>query len=90
MRLVWSEAAWEDHVWWQSQDRRILTRINALIKDIERNGNEGIGKPEPLKHGFHGYWSRRITDEHRLVYKYLATDNGVEVLIAVCRYDYGN
>ena len=90
MRLVWSGAAWEDYVWWQAQDRRILRRINALIKYIELNGNEGIGKPEPLKHGFHGYWSRRITDEHRLVYKYAETDNGVEVLIAACRYHYGN
>lgn len=55
MKLVWDEAAWEDYVWWQAQDRRVLRRTNALIKDIERNGNAGIGKPEPLKHGFHGY-----------------------------------
>ena len=59
-------------------------RINLLIKDIQRNGNEGIGKPEALKHGFRGYWSRRITDEHRLVYKYTES----EVRIAQCRYDY--
>ncbi|EWM15790.1 hypothetical protein KUTG_06094 [Kutzneria sp. 744] len=59
-------------------------RVNALIKDIERNGNEGIGKPEALKHGFQRYWSRRITDEHRLVYK-LAGD---EIRIAACRYHY--
>ena len=90
MRVVWSEASWEDYVWWQSQDRRILKRINTLIKDIARNGNEGIGKPEPLKHGFHGYWSRRITDEHRLVYKFAATGDDVEVRIAACRYHYGN
>jgi toxin YoeB len=90
MRLVWSEAAVEDYVWWQSQDRRSVKRITALIKDIARNGNEGIGKPEPLKHGFHGYWSRRITDEHRLVYKFVETGEGVEVLIAACRYHYGN
>ncbi|MEU3020589.1 Txe/YoeB family addiction module toxin [Nocardiopsis sp. NPDC007018] len=85
MRLVWAESAWEDYVWWQSQDRKILKRINALIKDIARNGNEGIGKPEPLRHGFQSYWSRRITDEHRLVYK-LVED---ETLIAACRYHYG-
>jgi toxin YoeB len=69
MKLVWDESAWEDYLWWQTQDRRVLRRINTLIMDVDRNGNEGIGKPEPLKHGFHGYWSRRITDEHRLVYK---------------------
>ena len=90
MRLVWSEASWEDYVWWQSQDRRILKRISTLIKDIAGNGNEGIGKPEPLKHGVHGYWSRRITDEHRLVYKFVETPDGVEVLIAACRYHYEN
>ena len=65
MKLVWDESAWADYVWWQAQDRKILKRINALVTDIQRNGNEGIGKPEPLKHGFQGYWSRRITDEHR-------------------------
>ncbi len=64
MKLVWDEAAWADYVWWQAQDRKVLKRINALITDIQRNGNEGIGKPEPLKHGFRGYWSRRTTDEH--------------------------
>lgn len=52
MKLLWDETAWEDYLWWQAQDRKVLRRINALIKDIERNGNEGIGKPEPLKHGF--------------------------------------
>lgn len=85
MRLVWAESAWEDYVWWQNQDRKILKRINALIKDIARNGNEGMGKPEPLRHGFQGYWSRRITDEHRLVYK--SAEDGI--LIAACRYHYG-
>lgn len=85
MKLVWDDNAWEDYVWWQTQDRKVLKRINALIKDIERNGNEGIGKPEPLKHDFVGYWSRRITDEHRLVFK--VTDDAV--LIAMCRYHYG-
>lgn len=69
---------------WQQQDRRVLKRINALITNIQRNGNEGIGKPEPLKHGFQGYWSRRITDEHRLVYKVIQD----EIRIAACRYHY--
>jgi toxin YoeB len=84
MRLVWDENAWEDYLYWQGQDKRILKRINLLVKDIERNGNEGIGKPEALKHGFQGFWSRRITDEHRLVYR---LDDGA-VLIAQCRYHY--
>ena len=56
MKLIWDEAAWDDYVWWQQQDRKVLKRINALITDIQRHGNEGIGKPEPLKHGFQGYW----------------------------------
>ena len=86
MRLVWNENAWADYQWWQAQDREVLKRINALGKDVERNGNEGIGKPEPLKHGFRGYWSRRITDEHRLVYRVVEDD----IRIAACRYHYGN
>ncbi|MGI8310789.1 Txe/YoeB family addiction module toxin [Saccharopolyspora hattusasensis] len=85
MKLVWDGLAWDDYVWWQAEDRKILKRINALIKDICRNGNEGIGKPESLKHGFQGYWSRRISDEHRLVYKVA----GDEIRIAACRYHYG-
>lgn len=85
MTLTWDEAAWDDYVSWQTQDRKVLRRINTLIKDIARNGNEGIGKPELLKHGFCGYWSRRSTDEHRLVYKI----DGDEIRIAACRYHYG-
>ena len=61
-----------------------MRRINELLKDISRNGNEGIGKPEPLRHGFQGYWSRRITDEHRLVYRI----DGDDILIAQCRFHY--
>ena len=85
MILVWDESAWEDYLWWQTADRRTLKRITRLIKDIAHNGNEGIGKPEALKHGLSGYWSRRITDEHRLVYKVV---DG-EIRIAACRYHYG-
>ena len=84
MTIVWDESAWNDYVWWQSQDRKTRKRINHLIKDVDRNGIEGIGKPEPLERGFHGYWSRRITDEHRLVYKI----DGDEIRIAACRYHY--
>ncbi|HEX6197156.1 MAG TPA: Txe/YoeB family addiction module toxin [Jiangellaceae bacterium] len=86
MKIIFDENAWDDYVWWQTEDRKILKRINNLIKDIARNGNEGIGKPEPLKQGFHGYWSRRITDEHRLVYKIVED----EMRVAACRYHYGD
>ena len=85
MNLVWDESAWEDYLYWQVQDRKVLKRINVLIADIVRHGNEGLGKPEPLKHGFHGYWSRRITAEHRLVYNIV--DDSVR--IAQCRLHYG-
>lgn len=84
MKLLWDESAWEDYLYWQQQDRKVLRRINHLIDDIRRNANEGIGKPEPLKHGLHGYWSRRITAEHRLVYK-IINDT---IRIAQCRLHY--
>lgn len=84
MKVVFSSQGWDDYLWWQQQDRKLLKRINQLIRDVERNGNDGLGKPEPLKHGFRGYWSRRINAEHRLIYK--VVDN--EVRIAACRYHY--
>jgi toxin YoeB len=84
MRVVFDQDSWDDHLWWQQQDRKVLQRINTLIADIARNGNDGIGKPEPLRHGVHGYWSRRITEEHRLVYR--VDDDAVR--IAACRYHY--
>lgn len=84
MRIVFSSRGWDDYLWWQQQNRKVLKRINQLILDVVRNGTSGIGKPEPLKHGFQGYWLRRITDEHRLIYK-VADD---EVRIAACRYHY--
>jgi len=86
VRLIWDDNAWEDYVYWQTQDGKVLRRINLLIADILRNGNTGIGKPEPLRYDFAGYWSRRITDEHRLVYKIADGD----VRIAACRYHYGS
>ena len=85
MRIIFDDSAWSDYLWWQVQDRKVLKRINLLIKYVERNGNEGIGKPEALRHQFSGWWSRRITDEHRLVYK--LTDDSI--VIASCRYHYG-
>ncbi|WP_426497880.1 Txe/YoeB family addiction module toxin [Streptomyces sp. D54] len=85
MKFVWDQSSWDDYVGWQNQDRKVLRRINTLLQDIARNGNEGMGEPNPLKHGFQGYWSRRITEEHRLLYK--VVDD--EVRIAACRYHYG-
>jgi len=84
MKLIFAEKAWEDYLYWQRTDKKQLKRINTLIKDIQRSPYEGIGKPEPLKHGLSGYWSRRIDDEHRIVYKF---DND-SVLIAQLRYHY--
>ena len=85
MKIIWDNKAWEEYVEWQTIDRKIIKKINELIKDIQKNGNEGIGKPEALRHQFSGWWSRRITDEHRLVYK--LTDDSI--VIASCRYHYG-
>jgi toxin YoeB len=83
-RLIFADQAWEDYIHWQVNDQKILKRINLLIKDIKREPFSGIGEPEPLKYNWSGYWSRRITLEHRLVYK--ATDQ--MILIAQCRYHY--
>ena len=68
MNKAFTDIAWKHYLYWQSEDKKILKKINELIRDIERNGNEGLGKPEPLKHELAGFWSRRITDVHRLVY----------------------
>lgn len=68
MKIIWNDKAWEEYVQWQTIDRKIVKKINELIKDIQKNGNEGIGNPEPLKHELSGYWSRRITEKHRLIY----------------------
>lgn len=85
MKLTFSTKAWEQYLYWQTTDKKILKRINLLIKDIQRTPQEGIGKPEPLKHGLSGYWSRRINDEHRIVYK--QQDDTIQ--IAQLRYHYG-
>ena len=69
MLLTWTDFAWEQYEELQEKDKRLVKKINTLIKDIKRNGNEGIGKPEPLQHELSGYWSRRIDDKNRLVYK---------------------
>ncbi|MBK1650343.1 Txe/YoeB family addiction module toxin [Rhabdochromatium marinum] len=69
MKLIFAENAWDDYLYWQRADKKLLKRINLLIQDIQRSPFEGIGKPEPLKHALSGYWSRRANDEHRIVYK---------------------
>lgn len=85
MKLTWSSTSWEDYLYWQKVDKNILKRINELLKNVMRTPFEGIGKPEALKGDLKGYWSRRITSEHRLVYKYEKD----EIMIAACRYHYG-
>ena len=84
MNLVFSEQAWEDYLYWQKTDKKLAQRINGLIKEITRTPYSGTGKPEPLKHALAGWWSRRVTDEHRLVYK-IVDD---VILIAQVRYHY--
>ncbi len=84
MILSWAEQAWEDYLYWQQTDKKVLKRINNLIKDITRQPFEGLGDPEPLKHHWSGYWSRRIDREHRLVYK--VTDQ--TTIVVQCRYHY--
>jgi toxin YoeB len=84
MKLIFAEAAWQDYCYWQQQDKQMLKRINQLIQEIQREPFAGIGKPEPLKHALSGYWSRRINDEHRIVYK-VESD---ALLIAQLRHHY--
>ena len=84
MPIKFSDHAWEDYLFWQAKDKAILKRINLLLRDIQRSPFEGIGKPERLKHQLAGFWSRRIDDEHRLVY---AIQDDC-VLVAQCRYHY--
>ena len=84
MRVLWEEEAWKDYCFWQTQDKKTLKRINALIKDIQRNAFEGIGKPEPLRGNLSGWWSRRIDHANRIVYK---KENGV-IIIASCKTHY--
>ncbi len=85
MKLLWDESAWEDYLYWQLQDKKTLRRINQLIQDAQRNPFSGIGKPEPLKN-HNGYWSRRIDETNRLVYK----QEGDSLIIAACRGHYND
>jgi len=83
VRKLWTDRAWNDYLYWQAQDKKTLKRVNELIKDIERNGYAGIGKPEPLKGNLAGWWSRRIDDTHRIVYRI-----GEYLEISQCRGHY--
>lgn len=84
MRLLWEERAWEQYCYWQSQDKKILKKINTILKDIQRNTYEGIGKPEPLRGNYSGWWSRRIDDTHRIVYR----EKDGAIIIASCKGHY--
>ena len=84
MLLTWTDFAWEQYEELQEKDERLVKKINTLIKDIKRNGNEGIGKPEPLQHELSGYWSRRIDDKNRLVYK--VSDNQITIVACANHY----
>jgi len=85
MNKIFTDIAWTDYLYWQSTDKKILKKINDLLKDIDRNGHEGIGKPEPLKNELSGLWSRRITIEHRLIYK--IEDEYINILQCRGHYD---
>ncbi len=84
MKLIFADEAWEDYLYWQKQDKKVVERINRLISEIKREPFAGVGKPEPLRHALSGFWSRRITDEHRIVYK---IEDGA-LLLAQLRYHY--
>ena len=88
MKLVWAPNAWSDDLYWQETDREVVVKINALIKDASRSPFMGLGKPEPLKGVLSGWWSRRITGEHRLVYRVAGKGDAQTLEIAACRYHY--
>jgi toxin YoeB len=88
MKIAWTEAAWQDYLHWQQRDEKILASINALIRDIRRDPFKGLGKPEPLKHALEGWWSRRISGEHRLVYRVSGKGAEQQIEVVQCRYHY--
>ena len=88
MKTAWTEDSWRDYLYWQQADEKILNSINDLIKDIKRDPFKGLGKPEPLKHTLQGWWSRRISGEHRLVYRVSGKDDNQQLDIVQCRYHY--
>ncbi|MEW2549619.1 Txe/YoeB family addiction module toxin [Streptomyces sp. NPDC047002] len=85
MKVLFLDDGWDDYLWWQANDRKLLRRVNQLLTDIKRDGHEGIGKPEPLRNDLSGYWSRRIDSEHRLVYR---IDEDDTIHVVACRFHY--
>jgi len=88
MNLLWTEGGWSDYLFWQENDRDVLRRLNSLIREVQRTPFSGIGKPEPLLGEFAGWWSRRITREHRLVYRIVGPARDQRIEIAGCRFHY--
>lgn len=88
MRIAFTPDGWEDYLYWQGVDRKVLQRINELLRDMTRHSFEGIGKPEPLKGTLKGLWSRRITQEHRVIYAVVGTGDDQTVVVMQCRYHY--
>ncbi len=84
MGLLWYDRAWEDYLYWQAQDKKLLKRLNAILRDIQRDRHDGLGKPEPLKENMSGWWSRRIDEENRIVYR----EQGGDIIIASCKGHY--
>jgi toxin YoeB len=84
MKYIFADESWEDYLYWQRTDKKMMIKINEFLKDISRTPYSGIGKPEPLKYKYKGFWSRRINEEHRLIYRFVED----EILIAKCRFHY--
>jgi toxin YoeB len=89
VKLLWTEQCWKDYTYWQDVDLKMLQRINDLIRDMRRNPFQGIGKPEPLRNEMSGWWSRRITQEHRMIYRVTGSGEAQAIEIAACRFHYG-
>jgi toxin YoeB len=88
LKLLWTSEAWEEYVLWQAENPAVVAKINALLADLRRHPFSGLGKPEPLRGSLSGWWSRRVTGEHRLVYRVTGTGDGQRVEIVQCRYHY--
>jgi toxin YoeB len=89
VKLLWTDRGWHDYTYWQNADLKMVSRINEMIRDMRRCPFQGIGKPEPLRNEMSGWWSRRITQEHRLVYRVTGSGEAQAIEIAACRFHYG-
>jgi toxin YoeB len=90
MKLLWTEQAWRDYLTWQETDKQIVGKVNRLLGDVRRNPYTGLGKPEPLRGNLSGWWSRRITGDHRLIYRIIRKGEDQRMEIVACRYHYGD